>query len=133
MTNMTLQITEKKSHIILFTTFGVAVFLGLAIGSFSFYPLLSAGWALIISPASLESYVDSLSRDGFSSEDHAVSKLSIAAILFSWTGILLFGIFTKGIAFKKRIAYLLLFASQFSTVFFYIRVILMGDAFSSFL
>ena len=130
---MTLQISKKKSHIILFATFGVAVFLGLVIGSFGYYPYLSAGWALIISPASLGSYINSLSMDGFSSKDHIVSKLSIAIIILSWIGIVLFGIFTKGIAFKRRIIYFLIFASQSSTIFFYIRVILAGDAFASLL
>ena len=128
-----LQISEKQSHIILFSTFAAAVTLVLANASTGFYWLLSGGLGLIISPFSLNSHIATFYLNGFSSKDHIVSLLSIAVILLFWASIALYGICTKGIILRKRIPYLLIFITQSSTAFFYIRVILMGESFYSLL
>ena len=130
---MTIQISEKKSQIILFIVFGIAIIFSLIMGNFKYYILMSAGWELLISFATMQSAFDALSRDGFSFKDHIVFKLHILITLSYWLGIGIFGFFTKGIRLRNRIIYLLLFASQLSALAFLIKVVIKGDVFSSFL
>ena len=131
--SIVLRLSERKSQITVIATFGTGLLIALTLDDLIHYPLLSTGIGLLISPASLRSFVITLTSDDFTQKDHMVALISIGIIVSYWIGILLFGFFTKGIGLSKRIIYVILFASQISAVSFFIMVALMGETFSSFL
>ena len=131
--SIVLRLSERKSQIIIIATFGTGLLVAVTLDDLIHYPLLSTGIGLLVSPASLQSFVYTLTSNDFTQKDHIVALISIGIIVSYWIGILLFGFFTKGIDLIKRIIYVVLFASQISAVSFFIMVALMGETFSSFL